>query len=118
MISNCVVVGNQAGWGAGWTGADLELWNSTVVSNTAVFRGGGIIVDNSLIRNCLVYGNQAGEQAGESLCVTSRWRKTARSTGNRAEEGGGIDMEYATLRNSIVYHNQGVAGANWFETGR
>jgi hypothetical protein len=74
MLVNCLLTGNQAGYGAG--ASESTLVNCTVISNTvsSPFGGG---TDHSTLNNCIVYFNTAVSGAGNynactlSFCCTT-----------------------------------------------
>lgn len=103
QLDRCIVVGNQADFGGGLDlfEANLKLYNSLVVMNTASL-GGGMLLDECFGDNQIVHSTVAN---------------------NRAETGGGLygaacnyPDQYA-VANSIFRDNEAVEGRQVFLDG-
>ena len=97
VLTNCRVIGNQAGRGGGaWS---CFLTNCMVRSNTVVGEAYGGGVYYSTVMNCLIEGNTAtsGGGASGSTCYNSIL------TGNSAHGGGGAYL--SSLHNCVLTDN-------------
>lgn len=81
IIRNCVIINNQAAFGAGifnngYNGGNASpiISNCVISTNTATIGGGGLDnfgvagVASPIITNCLIYNNEATQRAGGMYC--------------------------------------------------
>lgn len=80
-ISNCVMVGNSAGAGAGADGG--QFYHCTFLGNSAGSSGGGAA--SAYLFDCLVANNWADQGGGTHSCLL----QDCRIIGNSAADGGG-----------------------------
>lgn len=146
VVSNCVLVGNSAGWRGGGSfrgtlnncvlssnsvpfgygsggGAFGGTLNNCVLNGNSVPYGvgGGAAGDDSIVcrlNSCKLVGNSAafGGAAGGSMFSGDCQLKYCTLTGNDAFEGGGVYR--CSVQNSIVYDNIAVLGANYDDSAR
>ena len=104
-ISNCYIIGNNAGWVGGGiqvSGSGLVV-DSFIGGNSAGNSGGGIGLEGGIALRCIISSNSAPNGGGAyllggtligSLCIS-----------NYAENGGGAFTAAGTLNNCTIIHN-------------
>jgi hypothetical protein len=135
VVSNCVMVGNSAGWGGGAAGGTVS-W-CTFRRNSAEFGGGAAGAwdwGGCTLNNCTLIGNCAQIGGGARDCTLNNCTLSGNSgiwgggvvggcvnnctvTGNSAVNGGGVTGanpcgdcgDFALANNSIVYYNTAQA---------
>ncbi|KPA12883.1 polymorphic outer membrane protein [Candidatus Magnetomorum sp. HK-1] len=112
-VVNCLIAGNSANDGGGISCSSLEIQNSIIKNNSAVYVGGGIVNNykNATIRNCLLYHNTAKTGAG-IVCRQSETIiiNTTITQNTATQNTGGLYCAYKTnplVINSILWMNQG-----------
>jgi hypothetical protein len=143
-ITNCRVIGNWAnGYGAG--GIDLgpggQLFNSSVISNSAVQYMGGVDNSGGLVKNCIVtynigaYGGIANLSAATNINCLIAYNISGYGGGiydgngslninctivsnTASSKGGGYYASGITslVENCIIYYNTCSAGSNCYIT--
>ncbi len=113
-VSNCVIIGNEAGYGGGvYSGI---VYNCTISTNVATYQGGGAFY-TTYLKDCLIENNTAGTSSGGTMFSDLDWC-TVR--GNHADwEAGGVG--WGMLRNCLIVGNScgqrgGGAFGSWIES--
>ena len=111
LVSNCIIVSNQAAQGGGVFSATLE--NCRVLNNRAIYAGGGALA--STLRQCALIGNFAGgggggTGGGAAYCSLNNCTIVK----NFASADGGGVME-SILRNCIVHYNARTVVSSFYD---
>ena len=108
IVSNCLIVGNEAGWGGGVCSG--EVFNCVIATNRSTYQGGGTWecrVNDSIISNNVAGTDGGGIRAGEvHRCIVRDNTSTS--------VGGGISWSSHVCNSLIVGNHAGVSGGGQY----
>jgi hypothetical protein len=102
LVSNCIVVNNQAAEGGGVFSGAVE--NCILLNNHAIYAGGGALastLNNSVLTGNVAAGGGGGSGGGASFCVLNSCTVVS-----NIASAFGSGVSGGTLNNCIVYNNQ------------
>jgi len=117
--NSCTNMTDGAGGGISCFGYAAAITNCTIVFNTAVTYGGGILAtSSSLVDSCYIAGNRllstvnfSGFGGGGLSCRGATIRGCTIANNTNATWGGGVLLDLSsTMTNCIVEHNEALRG--------